>query len=307
MNSSNRKSGFANVNGIRLHYLDWSGAGETLIFLTGMGYSARLFEKFAPRFTDQFRVLALTRRGQGESDYPASGYDVDTLTDDILKFMDALHVDQAILAGHSMAGMELSHFAVTYPERVTKLIYLDAAYDRRGISAIIESNPLKDVQPPNMQKEYSSMDEYIAFVKSVNPGLKEIWDEMWDESIVFDLEKTADGKYIEKDTSAIGNAMRQSMKAYEPEDAQIKIPVLSFFCTHDQPDLPDYLTDEQKLLGIEFAKQWEAWRAGNILKFRNEVPHAVIVVIPNGNHYCFMAQENLVYAEMSKFLQAAHD
>ena len=212
MHSSDFKSGFVNVNGIRLHYLDWGGAGETLIFLTGMGYSARLYGKFAPRFADKFRVLALTRRGQGESDYPESGYDVETLTDDILKFMDALHIDKAILAGHSMAGMELSHFAVTHPDRVSKLIYLDAAYDRRDIAAIIESDPLKDVQPPYMKIVFSSIEEYGAYLKRIIPAFREIWDELWDSCIVFDLVKAADGKYVEKDTITIGNAMRQSLR-----------------------------------------------------------------------------------------------
>src|SRR4029453_1229910 len=96
------------VNGIRLHYLDWGGEGSTMIFLTGMGCSAYIFNKFAPRFTDKLRVLSLTRRGQGASDYPETGYDVDTLTDDIRQFMDCLCVEKAILAGHSLAGVELT-------------------------------------------------------------------------------------------------------------------------------------------------------------------------------------------------------
>ena len=90
MNPSNPKSDFVNVNGIRLHYLDWGGKGPALIFLTGMGCSAYIFNKFAPRFTNKFRVLALTRRGQGDSDYPETGYDADTLTEDIRQFMDHL-------------------------------------------------------------------------------------------------------------------------------------------------------------------------------------------------------------------------
>ena len=96
-----------------------------------MGCSAYIFNKFAPRFTDEFRVLALTRRGQGDSDYPETGYDAYTLTEDIRQFMDQLNVEKAILAGHSLAGVELTHFAATYPARVDKLIYLDALDDRR--------------------------------------------------------------------------------------------------------------------------------------------------------------------------------
>jgi len=35
MDKSPHQSDFVNVNGIRLHYLDWGGTGETLLFLTG--------------------------------------------------------------------------------------------------------------------------------------------------------------------------------------------------------------------------------------------------------------------------------
>jgi pimeloyl-ACP methyl ester carboxylesterase len=153
MNLSNHKSNFAHVNGIRLHYLDWGGKGPALIFLTGIGCSAYIFNKFAPRFHDKFRVLALTRRGQGDSDYPERGYDAETLTEDIRQFMDRLNVERAILAGHLLAGVELTHFAATRPTRVDKLIYLDALDDRRGLRAISEQSPLRNVE---IKKEASS-------------------------------------------------------------------------------------------------------------------------------------------------------
>src|SRR5574339_196309 len=126
MDASPHKSDFVNVNGMKLHYLDWGGAGETLLFLTGLGLSAHIYDRFAPRFTDLFRVLALTRRAHGDSDYPETGYDIDTLVEDIRQFLDELHVHKVILAGHSLAGTELTHFAGMYPERVVKLVYLDA-------------------------------------------------------------------------------------------------------------------------------------------------------------------------------------
>jgi len=121
MNISNPKSDFVHVNGIRLHYLDWGGEGSTLIFLTGMGSSAYIFNKFAPRFTDKFRVLALTRRGQGDSDTPETGYDADTLIEDIRQFMDALDVEKAILAGHSLAGVETHPFCRDKPSQGRKI------------------------------------------------------------------------------------------------------------------------------------------------------------------------------------------
>ena len=99
--------------------VDWllMCAGRALIFLTGMGASAYIFDKFAPRFTNEFHVLALTRRGHGDSDCPETGYDAETLIEDIRQFMDHLNVEKTTLAGHSLAGVELTHFAATYPNK----------------------------------------------------------------------------------------------------------------------------------------------------------------------------------------------
>jgi len=116
LDTSAHKSDFVNANGIRIHYLDWGGNGPVLLFLTGLGLSAHIYDKFAPRFVDKFHVIALTRRGHGDSDYPETGYDVDTLTEDVRQSMDALGIDKAILAGHSMANVELCHFAALHPE-----------------------------------------------------------------------------------------------------------------------------------------------------------------------------------------------
>src|SRR3954469_13706339 len=109
---SPHKAGFITANGVRLHYLDWGGAGDTLLFLHGMGDTAHIYDALAPRFTNQFRVLGLTRRGHGESQMPESGYDTATLVEDVRQFLDALKIERLVLAGHSFAGDELTRFAV---------------------------------------------------------------------------------------------------------------------------------------------------------------------------------------------------
>ena len=117
------------MNGVKLHYLDWGGKGEVLLFLTCLGGSADDFEPLAMPFTGQFHVLGLTRRGQGQSAKPDSGYDNATLVEDIKAFLDSQKINRATLIGYSLAGNEMTQFATLYPRRVKKLIYLDAAYD----------------------------------------------------------------------------------------------------------------------------------------------------------------------------------
>src|SRR5262249_14945641 len=135
---------FIKVNGVRLHYLDWGGKGEVLLFLPGLSCTAHIFDDLAPQFTDHFHVLALTRRGFGQSDKPAGGYDTRLLVQDIVEFLDALKINKVTLVGHSMAGDELTWFAAMHPERVRKLVYLDAAYD--GSTAPPDDGPdLKEI------------------------------------------------------------------------------------------------------------------------------------------------------------------
>ncbi|MFN2637754.1 MAG: alpha/beta fold hydrolase [Gemmatimonadaceae bacterium] len=114
---------------VRIHVLDFGGTGLPLVFLTGIGNNAHVFDDFAQRFTPSHRVVAITRRGFGESSHPADGYDQATLASDIHTVLDSLGIDRAVLAGHSIGGYELTHFAARYPDRVVGLIYLDAGSD----------------------------------------------------------------------------------------------------------------------------------------------------------------------------------
>ena len=303
MDTFPHKSDFVNVNGIRLHYLDWGGEGETLIFLTGMGCSAHFFDRIAPRFSDKFRVLALTRRGQGESDFPETGYDVDTLVDDILDFMDVMNVEQAVLAGHSMAGMELSHLAANHPQRVLKLIYLDAAFDMRGNQELMARNPIKDVEPPGNKNEFTSIEEYSNYLKRTYLAFAKIRSEIWDEVMGHELIQNERGMFVEKDSGEIAKAMMDAMNSYASEFTSILVPVLSFYAIPTTLESPDYLTEEQKNLWLEFMHHvFLPSRKKNREKFRADVPHARIIEIPDGHHYCFIVQEDLVYEEMRKFL-----
>ena len=121
---------FVTANGVRLHYVDWGGQGEVVLFLGPLNGGARVFDLLAPRFTDRFHVLGLTRRGTEPSATPPSGYDTTTLAEDIRGFLDALKIGRATLVGYSIAGDEMTRFAGLYPQRTARLVYLDATWDR---------------------------------------------------------------------------------------------------------------------------------------------------------------------------------
>ena len=137
------------ANGVRLHAADWGGRGPWLVFLPPGGESVdEHFRSLAPLFTDRFRVVGLTRRGQGRSDKPAGPYDTDTLVRDVVAFLDWKGIRQAHLIGHSTAGAEMTRFAVQYPSRVSALVYLDAAVDYKAHAALAADAGLEPSPDP---------------------------------------------------------------------------------------------------------------------------------------------------------------
>jgi len=307
MDTSPHTSDFVNVNGIRLHYLDWGGNGPALLFLTGLGNNAHIYDKFAPRFTDKFHVLGLTRRGHGDSDYPETGYDVDTLTEDVRQFMDSLNIDQAILVGHSMANVELCHFSALYPERILKLVFLDAAYDRSSpvFKAMVGKSPLKNIPVPGANDDHDSIEELIASLKRCYPFWAAIWGEVLDEEALHNVKQSPAGKIIEKMSDTLLRAFQATLAGYTPEDSKIQAPVLSIYAILDSNDAlaPDYMTEEQQALVIEFFDTIRPPLTRECIEqFRRDVPHAKIIEIQKGHHYCFIKQEELVFDEMRRFV-----
>ena len=307
MDTSLHKSDLVNVNGVCLHYLDWGGTGPILLFLSGMGNNAHIFDCFAPRFTDHFHVLALTRRGHGESDHPDTGYDIDTLTEDIRCFLDTLKIDQVILAGHSMAGVELSHFAAIYPDRVLSLVYLDSAFYRNSpeFKAVLEKNPMREIEIPGLKDDYYAVQDYFASIKRAYPSMAEIWGSVIEEQRLHEITIQPDGRVVNRMSGTIENALKATLSSYVPEDAKIQAPTLSFYAFHDATSFisQEYMTEAQQKQMIEFVETTQRDYIQQSLKqFCHNVPHAKIVEIPHGHHYCFIKNEEIVFDEMRRFL-----
>ncbi len=306
MDTSPHTSGFVKANGIRLHYLDWSGNGPALLFIPGMGCTAHIFDRFAPRFADRFHVLALTRRGHGESDYPETGYDADTLAEDLRQFLDELKIEKVILAGHSMGYVELSRFALLYPNRVLKLVWLDAAYDRTSPEdrAVLARNPAPKMMPPWPSEPVQSIEDFAATVKRLYPSLAAIWGPEMEADLRSNVTLTPEG-VVDKMSDTIHGALNNTINSYSPDYASIRAPMLFFFVLIDGHDFlsSDCMTEQQKTQVLDYFQNDRMPHYERYIEhFRGRVPHARIVVFPNGHHYCFLKQEELVFNEMRSFL-----
>ena len=269
------KAGFVNANGTRLHYLDFGGKGSALVFLAGFGNSAHIFDDVAPQLTGKFHVVALTRRGHGESDKPATGYDLPTLVEDIRIALDSLHIEKATLVGHSFAGDEITMFAAKYPKRVDKLVYLEAAYDR---SMKIPANPNPTPRPG--KDDVASFDAYKAYWQRARG--------FWSDAVEADMRATSladDGSIKSPISRETGMGIMKNAQEFPITYAHVDAPILSFY---NRP------ADAARL---EYEQQ-------NITKLKTEHPKDVVIVeFDQSNHYLFVTNRDAVVREMREFLK----
>lgn len=115
-------SRYVEVNGVKLHCLEWSGQGRPLVFLHANSYCGGVWAPSAARLSDSFRVLTLDMRGHGLSDKPETGYDWGNLRDDIVGLLQVLELKETLLVGHSRGGGATVLAAATCPERVRDVV-----------------------------------------------------------------------------------------------------------------------------------------------------------------------------------------
>lgn len=97
-------------DGVELYVKDW-GSGPAVVLMHGWPLTADTWDDFAMTAAESgFRAIAYDRRGFGRSGQPWTGYDYDTLSDDLADVMKATGVQDAALFGFSMGGGEVARY-----------------------------------------------------------------------------------------------------------------------------------------------------------------------------------------------------
>ena len=259
---------------VRLEVLDWGGSGRPLLFV-GCYLSAHVFDDIAPKLRE-FRVYAVTRRGIGASDHPASGYDPQRRADDVLEVIEALGMRKPILVGNACGGHVLHTLGGQHPGRLGGLVYLDAAEDPtlklsdydfppadRVNVAAFRGKPTPVTFPPAEQRRLDA--------QPIDPTIR---------------------KAITED------------HLVRPDYASIKVPVMAIYrsTTLEQSlkDFPPANDREREAVELAVAarrtmlKKWQ----GDLLA---GVPSARIVEVPGANLFMFLSHESEVMREIRAF------
>jgi pimeloyl-ACP methyl ester carboxylesterase len=236
---------FVQTNGIRLHYLDRPGAAPTLVLLPGLTANAHAFDGLAhASLSPRFRTLALDLRGRGLTDDPPTGYSMADHAADVISVLDALDLGQVTLGGHSFGGLLTLYLAARYPERVARLIVIDAAIS----AASRETAALIRPALARLGQVVPSWEAYLAQMKQA-PYFDGWWDPTIESYYRADVRDNPDGSV---QTYSRPEAIAAVIEGMLVEDwpailARIRQPTLLLHasCPYGPPGAPPIVTYEQ--------------------------------------------------------------
>jgi non-heme chloroperoxidase len=327
---------------VKLEVLDWGGTGRPVTLLAGLGYTAHVFDDFAPKLTSEYHVYGITRRGYGESSAPESGYSADRLGDDVLAVLDALKIDKAVLVGHSLGGEELTSVADRHPERVAGLVYLDAGYayayydsSRTGdnIKNQIDWNELKRKVELLLLGQDKTREKSIADLLSADLPTFEKDLQQFDQSQEPRLSPPPEATPEDyKNFDAYRAYLKRNFGLNIPE-AELREEQQPTSDGHVGPSIDHDSVFHAILAGLQkhteikapvlaifagpqevgpFAhndpalEKFNAYDADRVKRvsegFQKGVPSARVVVLPHANHFMFLSNEADVLREMRTFL-----
>jgi len=288
-------------NGVRLEVLDWGGAGRPLVLLAGGGNTAHIFDDFAPKLAATHHVYGITRRGFGASGFATSANPVDRLRDDVLAVIDSLKINRPVLVGHSIAGAEMSRVALSNPNRIAGLVYLEAGYpyafdNGRGPS-MEEFQQVSGPQPPAPAGSdlvtFASLQKWDAEVfgfRIPEAEFRQTW------------ESNAAGRPV-KARESPGSQSLVAIMTSTQKCANIPVPSLAIFAI---PHVRETWMSKAADPAVRQAASVYFTKLDNLAEkqaqlFQASVPTARVIRL-RGLHYIFLSNEAEVLRVMQPFL-----
>jgi len=274
--------------GVSLEVLDWGGTGRPLVLLTGLGDNAHIFDEFAPNLTPKYHVYGISRRGRGASSTPeptATNYSASRLGEDVLAVIETLHLNKPVIAGHSIAGEELSYIGSHHPEKVAGLIYMEAEYpyalyDQANggleVDVIDLREQLRQFTNGYAQEPVKDYDGLIANLERVEKEIKAHQSDMGD------LPPTPVSPRMTPDLFAIMEGRERF--------PSIHVPALVIVADEDSP-APTSGDDRQSHAQAVRKTLTKHTKELQIAAWKRQVPSARVVVIPHATHYVFQSNE----------------
>jgi pimeloyl-ACP methyl ester carboxylesterase len=120
------KSGSVEINGVRLHCLDWGGAGDPIVVLHATGFLGRIYAPIATALTRIGHVYSYDQRAHGDSSPAPDGqYDWQRTMDDLAAFIEAMGFRGVRGFGHSAGATAIGSLACERPDLISRAVLVE--------------------------------------------------------------------------------------------------------------------------------------------------------------------------------------
>ncbi len=130
------------INGAKIHFEVHGDGPETIVFCHGLVFDGRMFDAQVSALQDRYRCITFDFRGQGKSQVTASGYDLDSLCEDLNCLIQAWQCAPCHLVGLSMGGIVGMRLAIRRPELVRSLTLIETSADPESMRKAIQYRAL---------------------------------------------------------------------------------------------------------------------------------------------------------------------
>jgi non-heme chloroperoxidase len=178
--------------GVRLPYVELGPpAGVPVLMLHGYTDSWRSFELLLPHLPSRVRAIAVTERGHGDADRPATGYRPEDFVSDVAAFMDALELPAAVLVGHSGGSYTAQRFAIEHPDRTLGIALVGAFRALHGKPELHELwqavAELRDPVDPDFVREFqestATQPVPVEFMEAVIAESRKVPARVWQATL----------------------------------------------------------------------------------------------------------------------------
>lgn len=262
------ETGTFSHDGVIFHY-DLCGDGKKHIVLQhGLSdYAPCWGDMFTDLCDEGYQVAMMDARGHGRSGKPDNGYNLKTLTGDMIAFIDYLDLDRPVVIGHSMGGSMTIHAAANYPEKIRAAVLIDPVFEESFDVNIIAQIEMRKRQYMEFKK--MSHKEIVDYAMSKHPDWKENYIKSYAMSKIFASEKI--------------NQIIMDISEYWKEDLK-------------KNKNPTLLITAEREKGALISQKTSSW-------IHKQYPDIEILHVPGVGHSVHRENYSLVYQEIRELLK----
>lgn len=271
------------IGSMSLHFASWgqwTTPDRAVLLIHGLTASSREFLDLGPALAQRgWYAIAPDLRGRGQSAKPPHGYGVPFHANDMLSLCDHLGIENVHVVGHSLGAIIGLYLAALYPDRVRKLVMIDA-----GGKVPEDTQQAIAASVNRLGTTFPSLDTYLAAMRQL-PMLQ--WNDLWEQYFRYDVDVHPDGTVIS----------RVPRHAIEEETA-----TLAALRTEDLPNVV-----RQPTLVLRAALGTLGPDRGIVLprdeaeRLRTIMPNCRVTEVPDTNHYTII-QSDVLRDAVAEFL-----